>query len=254
MATMRQHYEERFAQDDPYECGKPENRFWLMLGQAKLDLVTRIAKRWTIRRSIDVGCGDWGIFHQAPVLLGSELAVAGDLSFLAVKKARENSDVAHKTQFAVFDAERPPFRSHAFDVVYCSEVVEHVVDARRTMLELARLSNHRVITSVPNEELVGKMDPEHLHTFGYDTFRDLVQEAGLRIINGYGIYLFLRPVPSHRLPFLPLGTILIKILMKLGEWVPRRGIQILVVAEGQDDGGLESMHRHHHSHSRRVSP
>jgi SAM-dependent methyltransferase len=233
MTSLRQHYEERFAQDDPYQCGRPENKFWLLLSLAKIDLVTRLVKRWTIQRSIDVGCGDWGIFHQVPHLVGSEISVAGDLSFLAVKKARENSEVAHRTQFVVFSAERPPFRSDAFDVAYCSEVVEHVGNARQTVHELVRMTTRRVILSVPNEELVGKMDPEHLQTFSYDTFRDLVQGAGLRIANSYGIYFFLRPVPSHRLPFLPLGMIAIKVLMKLGEWVPRRGIQILVIAESR---------------------
>jgi SAM-dependent methyltransferase len=233
MTHMRQHYEERFAQDDPYQCGRPENKFWLLLGFAKIDLVSRLVKKWAVQRSIDVGCGDWGIFHQVPSLVGSEISVAGDLSFLAVKKARENSEVACRTRFVVFDAERLPFRSNTFDVVYCSEVVEHVTDAWQAVRELARLSTHRVMVSVPNEKLVGKMDPEHLQTFGYDTFRDLIQDAELRITHSYGIYFFLRPVPSHRLPFLPLGMMVIKILMKLGEWVPRRGIQILVVAENQ---------------------
>lgn len=234
MTNTRQHYEERFTQDDPYQCGRPENKFWLLLGFAKIDLIARTTKRWTIRRSIDVGCGDWGIFHQVPQLVGSEIAVAGDLSLLAVKKARTNSKAPRRIRFIVFDAERLPFRSNVFDVVYCSEVVEHVVDARQTVSELERLSTHRLIISVPNEELVGKMDPEHLHTFGYDTFRDLIQDTGLRIMKSYGLYLFLKPIPSHRLPFLPLGMTLFKILIKLGEWIPRRGIQILVVAKNQN--------------------
>lgn len=233
MADMRQHYEERFAQDDPYQCGQPQNKIVAIWSQAKADLVARLVKQWTVQHSIDVGCGDWGVFHQVPLLVGSEFSIAGDLSFLAVKKARENSAMAHRTQFVVFDAEHPPFRSNAFDVIYCSEVIEHVPDARQTVQELARLATHRIILSVPNEELVGKMDPEHLHTFGYDSFRDLIEDTGLHIAKSYGIYFYLRPIPSHRLPFLPLGMTLIKILTKLGEWIPRRGVQILFVAESQ---------------------
>ena len=99
------------------------------------------------------------------------------------------------------------------------------------MQELARLVTHHVILSVPNEKLVGKMDPEHLHTFGYDSFCDLIRKAGLHIAKSYGIYFNIRLIPSHRLPFLPLGMTLIKVLLKLGEWIPRRGLQILAVAE-----------------------
>jgi SAM-dependent methyltransferase len=231
MTAMRQHYEDRFAQDDPYQCGRPENKIALILGYAKIDLVARLVKRWTIQRSIDVGCGDWGIFHQAPQLTGLEIAVAGDLSFFAVQKARRNSALAHRTQFVVFDAERLPFRSNAFDAVYCSEVIEHTVDARQTMGELARLTTHRVIMSVPNEELTGKLDPEHLQTFGYDSFCNMIEGAGLRIKSRHGIFFYNRHLPSNKLPFWPLGMTLIKVLLKLGEWMPRHGFQILVVAE-----------------------
>ncbi len=116
MSKLRRHYEERFARDDPYDLGCHESRLAIQRGFAGVDLEGRLSQGWQAELSLDVGCGDWGVFYQLPHLVGTRLAVAGDISLRAVQKARQRS-LSPSVQFIVFDAQHLPFRTGVFDFI-----------------------------------------------------------------------------------------------------------------------------------------
>ena len=53
-------------------------------------------------------------------------------------------------------ADRLPFPSASFDKVYCSEVLEHVLDPRAVVAEMARVVKPAgtVVISIPHEKLI----------------------------------------------------------------------------------------------------
>ncbi|MFA5723355.1 MAG: methyltransferase domain-containing protein [Candidatus Pacearchaeota archaeon] len=75
----------------------------------------------------------------------------------------------------VFDINKPrlPFKNNTFDEIYCSHVLEHVIDLPKTMNELKRIckTNGKIIIRVPHFSCgVSYRDPTHRRLFSYFTF------------------------------------------------------------------------------------
>ena len=83
---------------------------------------------------LNVGCGTGG-FNGAAARAGARAwGVDVDREAVAIARARLGCD-----SIACAAAECLPFRAGAFDVVYCFSTLEHVVDARRALAEMARV-------------------------------------------------------------------------------------------------------------------
>lgn len=89
---------------------------------------------------LDVGGAEGYLPHLARTLFGTDAATA-DLSLEACHRARE----LFALPAAAVDCARLPFADGAFDVVVCSEVIEHVEHPVATMLELCRIARVAVI-------------------------------------------------------------------------------------------------------------
>ncbi|OGX17593.1 MAG: hypothetical protein A3K83_00485 [Omnitrophica WOR_2 bacterium RBG_13_44_8b] len=79
--------------------------------------------------------------------LFSVKAISSDLSEEGCKRAREIFGVAALTA----DIHQLPFKNDAFDVVLCSETLEHVADLNQAMAEIIRVARKAVIITVPHE-------------------------------------------------------------------------------------------------------
>jgi len=82
--------------------------------------------------------------------------------------------------FILADAQRLPFRSEIFDVVICAEVLEHVSDDFSAMSEIKRVLRKKAIgiVSIP---LHSRKDKGEVRTYNINTFKNLVNDAGLSI-------------------------------------------------------------------------
>lgn len=89
---------------------------------------------------LDVGGAEGYLAHLARELCGLQ-SVSADLSHEACRRAGELFGLP---SLAV-DSSRLPFADGAFDVVVCSEVIEHVEHAVETVLELQRVARCAVI-------------------------------------------------------------------------------------------------------------
>jgi len=135
-------------------------------GPAGLDCTARLSalpwrhrmllRRYPVRglRVLDYGCGD-GIFALALARAGAEV-VGYDISAAAIAQARRFADQAAA---AAFTTEEPP--AGGFDLVFCTEVLEHVPDDHlfaARVLDRARPGG-RLIGTTP----VGRAfwDPDH---------------------------------------------------------------------------------------------
>lgn len=178
MTDMREFYEDRFSKKDPYDLHQiPEAK---IINDYKIDLLHRIfPPPGTYTRSLDIGCGEAGIFISHPQCKGREFSVSLDLSFNAVRRCREHHlGSKARMYFVVAEAEDLPLADDTFDFVYCSEVLEHLVDAEKGRDEIYRVlqPEGEAIISVPNEEEHILCPGEHLFNFTYDSFKSFVTE------------------------------------------------------------------------------
>ncbi len=154
--TTRAWLEQRFARRNPtgtyfahmpvYGLGHPDAEGGHVGRYARLLRLLRALDALPFRSLLDVGGAEGYLVHLARTIWGAETATT-DLSHEACLRAQELFGVPA----AAVDCARLPFADGAFDVVVCSEVIEHVEHPVETLLELQRVA--RVAVVLTTEEL-----------------------------------------------------------------------------------------------------
>lgn len=111
-----------------------------------------------------------------------------------------------------------PFKDNRFDTVVASEVLEHLENPISVLRELLRVSDKRVIITIPNPWNANQIfslifrrhnlkEPNHVNLFGDNEIENLCNRCGSKLLR---IERFFVPIPrtSH---YLPLKSI-------FGEW------------------------------------
>lgn len=97
---------------------------------------------------LDAGCGE-GFTAETFLLAMPDLDITGfDPYEPSVELARLRNP---RGTFITGDIYEIPFEDNSFEVVCCFEVLEHLHDAPRALKELARVTQNRVVISVPHE-------------------------------------------------------------------------------------------------------
>lgn len=119
-----------------------------------------------------------------------------------IKKVRPNLDIAvcdiSRSAIAYMKKQEKPFSEifhaeiygvnrpdNSYDVVFCTEVLEHLHEPRRAVRELVRLARKKVIITVPYKE--NTTDLTHKWAFDLDDIWNMLSPYGmveLRVING----------------------------------------------------------------------
>lgn len=98
---------------------------------------------------LDAGCGE-GFVVNFLAKEHPELKISGvDISETAIEYAKEH--FGDDAVFRTGSVYKLPFSDNSFDAVLCSEVLEHLDDPNRAMLELKRVARSNVIITVPHE-------------------------------------------------------------------------------------------------------
>lgn len=98
--------------------------------------------------------------------------------------------------FVVADAHKLPFKNNSFDLVICTETLEHVVDPKKALEEMVRILKHdaRAVISMDSGSPLfriiwniwiktrGKVwEDAHLHEFSAELLEDLIKKSGFKI-------------------------------------------------------------------------
>jgi SAM-dependent methyltransferase len=108
---------------------------------ARLCRIPKLLNRLEFHSLLDVGGGEGFNAHQISMLFGAKVACA-DISLAACRHSR---DLFGIPSYALAADRRLPFKDNSFDVVLCSEVIEHVNDPVQAIGELLRVSSKTVI-------------------------------------------------------------------------------------------------------------
>jgi 2-polyprenyl-3-methyl-5-hydroxy-6-metoxy-1,4-benzoquinol methylase len=125
---------------------------------------------------LDIGSGHgaflWALLDAFPKL--PVTAVDREEARVAVIKAVADGGV-HELLGYVQDAARLSFDNAEFDVVTLLEVIEHVPEAMRALVEAVRVARRYVILSVPSRE---ERNPHHTHLFTAERLTEMLLLAG----------------------------------------------------------------------------
>ena len=119
-------------------------------------------------RVLDAGCA-YGFLPKAFRALGIE-AEGIDFSEFAVKKA--NVDYVK-----VGDITALPYPDHSFDLVVCSEVLEHLNEneVQKSLAELIRVSSRNIFLTIAVHEAERSLDISHINIHSRDYWEGLLE-------------------------------------------------------------------------------
>lgn len=178
---------------DHYDLGIKNNlfqRYWHRTRFLKAEkLITPVKGN-----ILDIGCHG-GLFTSQIKQKCCPKSVYGiDVSFAAIKKAIQRIPKGH---FQVADAHNLPFKNNFFDAAFCMEVLEHVDDPQKVMVEMKRVlvKGGYGLVLVPTDNFLFKLiwfiwnlryhvwRHTHIQSFTSNKLETLITSAGLRIIS-----------------------------------------------------------------------
>jgi SAM-dependent methyltransferase len=135
-----------------------------------------------VPRALDVGCGDGRLSAE---LDATELTLA-DVSHVALERARGRLPEAAVVEL---DPDSPfPLDDGAFDLVLCTETLEHVRDVQLLLSEIRRVLRPEgtlALTTPASPPLVRPPDPlsPHLRMLTRRKLRRLLDELGFEVVS-----------------------------------------------------------------------
>jgi SAM-dependent methyltransferase len=137
-------------------------------------------------RALDVGCGA-GEFTAAMATAGAQ-AIGVDVAEAALRRARARHP---GVEFRLVPLDGPlPFEDGSFELVWASEVIEHVADTARWLSEVRRVlapagrlllttpSHGRLRVALGGVERFSEPLGDHLHLYTKGSLHSLLEEFG----------------------------------------------------------------------------
>lgn len=177
-----------------YDNAVKTNLFQRVWHRRRFEWISRLVSK-VDGRMLDVGCDGVTLTEVIARKSGAEEVIGIDIWTGAVAYSkRKRSDF----QLAVAHAEELPFRDDCFDMIFCSEVLEHVEHPEKLLAEVKRClkADGYCIVEVPTESMFFKaawalwthIGPgrawEHAHAVDFrgDLLDRLLRAAGFRVI------------------------------------------------------------------------
>lgn len=146
---LREFYEAEGFDHDHEEgyCGEQINWLYGMRVYWLKQFYSSLIKSERFHSILDLGCGDGALAKRILEAHGEQEALMGvDLAVNHLKRAKARLP---KGAFVLADAEALPFTDHAFDLVICSELLEHLINPSKAVSEISRVSRRYALVTIP---------------------------------------------------------------------------------------------------------
>lgn len=157
-----------------------------------LNSVVKTTKPLHIDSVLDVGCGEGFTLDR---LQREKIGK----SYEGIEYEQSAVDLAKKLYpsltFKQGDIYKLPYKSNSFDLVVCTEVLEHLENPKKAYRELIRVSKKYILLTVPNEpfftiQRIGRLQniihlgahPEHIQHWTLFAFTKFVKVRGVKLI------------------------------------------------------------------------
>lgn len=171
------------AHNPIYGFLKTQDRVTCAESYSRVFQVMRALSDIGFKSLLDVGGAEGYYPFVARQIFGAKVRNC-DLSLEACRRAKEIFGI----ESDVCDAHNLPYKDRQFDVVICSETLEHVTDIERVIDELLRVAKKAVVISVPTEPIAAvsynikkKVPHGHIHSFNIKSF-DYLKDKGYKVI------------------------------------------------------------------------
>lgn len=177
---------------DNYRKHNPKNPFQKYLINRFFENFLSSVKFTKINSVLDVGCGEGFTMKR---LKNAKIGTSWEGVEYLDRAIEIGKKIHPDLKIIQGDIYRLPYKANSFDLVVCTEVLEHLEYPKKALLELVRVSKKYVLLSVPNEPwfilanlLRGKNlsrfgnDIEHIQHWTLFSFPKFVKVAGVKII------------------------------------------------------------------------
>jgi SAM-dependent methyltransferase len=222
-ASKLEHHQRRMYLGDPW------NRYW---HGERLREILRVAGKIAFSDFLDVGCAEGYYIKLFMIQYGFRIGAGADIAKAYLLKAKKE---VPKSSLVLADAHNLPFQENSFDLVLCSEVLEHVSNPELALRELVRVSREYILVSGDGENLfyhfakkvglVASKDPYahigygHIHEIRVsETIIPWASKIGCEYIYGVvSCYFPISFLKKHRIPilFIPAIKVADKLISKL---------------------------------------
>jgi len=169
--------------EDYFNDSRFTSTIWDAGNRYKRWLIKNMAGELKGRRALDIGCGVGDVLFDL-AMAGAE-AYGIDYSSNSIKFAGDYLKSKNlKATLKVGDAQNLPFGENFFDVVICSEVLEHIPDDSRAVKEMRRVLKKygiAIITAPSGGKAVKEWG--HIRHYSDEKMRKLLEDNGFRIID-----------------------------------------------------------------------
>ena len=155
----------------------------------------------------DIGCGDMSLSSYLPK---DYMYNAMDVS-LSLFHLRKIGNRRKKINVALASATDIPLDSNTINLAVCTEVLEHIVDIDKALLEIHRIltPGGTILVSIPNNHCYKYQKkgphPDHVNNWTFMEFKDYMEKNKFLFLDGYmkGYWIPLTFLPgkaSYQLP------------------------------------------------------
>ncbi len=174
---------------DYYQKSNFLQRFW---HAGKLRTITKLVS-FDPETILDVGCASGHFLYDISIIFPNSSCTGVDIYNRAVSYGKKKY---HNINFYIGDAHKLPFANKAFDLVLCTEVLEHVQEPEKVLFELKRVikKDGSIIIELDSGSMLftiiwfiwkkfrGKVwKNSHLHSFNLKNLEKLIILSGLSI-------------------------------------------------------------------------
>lgn len=156
-------------------------------GKYKSDNIIRICQEYKFSKVLDCGAGEGSVLqfldasNVFPELFAIEISDSGISQI-------QKRNLPRLVEVKKFDGYEIPFADKAFDMVYCSHVIEHVEHPRILLREIQRVSKFQVF-EIPLDYSIGIDEKSrdllaygHINIYTPSLFKFLLKSEGYEII------------------------------------------------------------------------
>ena len=177
---------------DYYDTGIQKNLFQKLWHTRKFSQVLKILPP-NSRHILDIGCSSAVLTAEVSKIYPKSKITGLDSYKKAIDFAK---DKYPHIEFIVADAHKLPFKNSTFDLIICTETLEHLIDPGQALLEMKRVlkkDGHAIISMDSGSFLFktvwyfwtktkGKVwQDAHLHEFNSEVLENLIKKSNFRI-------------------------------------------------------------------------